>query len=45
MKLQGRVAIITGAAAEIASIHTFLASDDASYVNGVAIEASGGMSL
>ncbi|MDF3833877.1 3-oxoacyl-ACP reductase FabG [Cupriavidus basilensis] len=31
--------------AEIASIYTFLASDDASYVNGVAIEASGGMSL
>ncbi|WP_042887216.1 3-oxoacyl-ACP reductase FabG [Cupriavidus necator] len=31
--------------AEIASIYAFLASDDASYVNGVAIEASGGMSL
>lgn len=31
--------------AEIASIYTFLASDDASYVNGAAIEASGGMSL
>ena len=31
--------------AEIASIYAFLASDDASYVNGVAIEAIGGMSL
>ncbi|WP_354686343.1 3-oxoacyl-ACP reductase FabG [Cupriavidus necator] len=31
--------------AEIAGIYAFLASDDASYVNGVAIEASGGMSL
>lgn len=30
---------------EIASIYAFLASDDASYVNGVALEASGGMSL
>lgn len=30
---------------EIASIYAFLASDDASYVNGTAIEASGGMSL
>ena len=30
---------------EIAAIYAFLASDDASYVNGSAIEASGGMSL
>lgn len=30
---------------EIASVYAFLASDDASYINGVAIEASGGMSL
>ncbi|ABF09929.1 3-oxoacyl-[acyl-carrier protein] reductase [Cupriavidus metallidurans] len=30
---------------EIAAIYTFLASDDASYVNGTTIEASGGMSL
>jgi len=30
---------------EIAAIYAFLASDDASYVNGIAIEASGGMSL
>ncbi|SDD95200.1 3-oxoacyl-[acyl-carrier-protein] reductase [Cupriavidus sp. YR651] len=30
---------------EIASIYAFLASDDASYVNGTTIEASGGMSL
>jgi 3-oxoacyl-[acyl-carrier protein] reductase len=31
--------------AEIASVYAFLASDDASYINGVAIETSGGMSL
>lgn len=30
---------------EIAAIYAFLASDDASYVNGTTIEASGGMSL
>ncbi|PPE69106.1 3-oxoacyl-ACP reductase FabG [Caldimonas thermodepolymerans] len=30
---------------EIANIYAFLASDEASYVNGVALEASGGMSL
>ncbi len=30
---------------EIAAIYAFLASDDASYITGTAIEASGGMSL
>jgi 3-oxoacyl-[acyl-carrier protein] reductase len=30
---------------EIASIYAFLASDEASYINGAVIEASGGMSL
>ena len=30
---------------EIANIYAFLASDDASYINGAAIEASGGMTL
>lgn len=30
---------------EIASIYAFLASDDASYINGAVIEASGGMTL
>jgi 3-oxoacyl-[acyl-carrier protein] reductase len=30
---------------EIASIYAFLASDEASYINGTVIEASGGMSL
>ncbi|MCB5364138.1 3-oxoacyl-ACP reductase FabG [Pusillimonas sp. CC-YST705] len=30
---------------EIASVYAFLASDDASYINGTTIEVSGGMSL
>jgi len=30
---------------EMANIYAFLASDEASYINGVALEASGGMSL
>jgi 3-oxoacyl-[acyl-carrier protein] reductase len=30
---------------EIASIYAFLASDEAGYINGTVIEASGGMSL
>jgi len=30
---------------EIASVYTFLASDDASFINGVALEVSGGLSL
>lgn len=30
---------------EVASIYAFLASDEASYINGAVIEASGGMSL
>jgi 3-oxoacyl-[acyl-carrier protein] reductase len=30
---------------EIANIYAFLASDEASYINGAVIEASGGMSL
>lgn len=34
-----------GKPAEIANIYAFLASDEASYVNGAVIEASGGMTL
>lgn len=30
---------------EIASVYAFLASDDASYVNGASLEVSGGLSL
>jgi 3-oxoacyl-[acyl-carrier protein] reductase len=34
-----------GTPEEMANIYLFLASDEASYVNGVTIEASGGISL
>jgi 3-oxoacyl-[acyl-carrier protein] reductase len=34
-----------GAPEEIANVYLFLASDEASYVNGIALEASGGISL
>ncbi|WP_114637352.1 3-oxoacyl-ACP reductase FabG [Polynucleobacter necessarius] len=34
-----------GAPAEMANVYLFLASDEASYINGVALEASGGISL
>lgn len=34
-----------GAPEEIAKVYAFLASDDASYVNGVALEVSGGMTV
>ncbi|MDE1942748.1 MAG: 3-oxoacyl-ACP reductase FabG [Betaproteobacteria bacterium] len=34
-----------GTPEEMASVYAFLASDEASYINGVALEASGGISL
>jgi 3-oxoacyl-[acyl-carrier protein] reductase len=34
-----------GSPAEMANVYLFLASDEASYINGVALEASGGISL
>ena len=34
-----------GKAEEIASVYAFLASDDASYVNGAVLEVSGGMTV
>jgi 3-oxoacyl-[acyl-carrier protein] reductase len=34
-----------GAPSEIASVYAFLASDEASFVNGTAIEVSGGLSV
>lgn len=34
-----------GAAREVASVYAFLASDDASFVNGACLEVSGGISL
>ena len=34
-----------GTPVEMANIYLFLASDEASYVNGIALEASGGISL
>jgi len=34
-----------GQADEIANVYAFLASDEASYVNGAVIEVSGGLTL
>jgi len=41
MQMHGRL----GTPEEMANVYLFLASDEASYVNGVALEASGGISL
>jgi 3-oxoacyl-[acyl-carrier protein] reductase len=34
-----------GTATEIANVYAFLASDEASYVNGAVLEVSGGMTV
>jgi 3-oxoacyl-[acyl-carrier protein] reductase len=45
-KMRGQVSLRRlGKPEEIASIYAFLASDEASYINGAIIEASGGMTL
>ncbi len=45
-QLEGRVSLgRLGKPEEIASVYAFLASDDASYINGAALEVSGGMTV
>ncbi|MFN0161001.1 MAG: 3-oxoacyl-ACP reductase FabG [Burkholderiales bacterium] len=45
-QIEGRVALgRLGKPSEIASVYAFLASDDASYINGAVIEVSGGLTV
>ena len=45
-QLEGRVSLgRLGKPEEIASVYAFLASDDASYINGAVLEVSGGMTV
>ena len=45
-QLEGRVSLgRLGKPSEIASVYAFLASDDASYINGAVLEVSGGMTV
>ena len=45
-QLEGRVSLgRLGRPEEVASVYAFLASDDASYINGAVLEVSGGMTV
>jgi len=45
-QLEGRVSLgRLGQPSEVASVYAFLASDDASYINGAVLEVSGGMTV
>ena len=45
-QLEGRVSLgRLGRPEEVASVYAFLASDDASYINGAVLEVSGGMTI
>jgi hypothetical protein len=45
LKILGIVLVALLAAQRLANVYAFLASDKSSYINGIALEASGGISL